>query len=73
MPVAQKSAISFALVHIPVELFLATQDNDIHFNQLTGDMKRVRYRKTGGADHELKRRYRAGLPVRKRPLRHYHG
>ena len=54
MPVAQKSAISFALVHIPVELFLATQDNDIHFNQLTGDMKRVRYRKTDGAGHELK-------------------
>lgn len=54
MPVAQKSAISFALVHIPVELFLATQDNDIHFNQLTSDMKRVRYRKTDGAGHELK-------------------
>lgn len=40
MPVARKSAISFALVHIPVELFLATQDNDYHFNQLTKDMKR---------------------------------
>ena len=53
MPVARKSAISFALVHIPVELFLATQDNDIHFNQLTKDMKRVRYRKTDGAGHEL--------------------
>lgn len=54
MPVAQKSAISFALVHIPVELFLATRDNDIHFNQLTNDMKRVRYRKTDGAGRELK-------------------
>lgn len=52
MRVARKSAISFALVHIPVELFLATQDNDIHFNQLTRDMKRVRYRKTDGSGHE---------------------
>lgn len=53
MPVAQKSAISFALVHIPVELYLATQDNDIHFNQLTKDMKRVHYRKTDDAGNEL--------------------
>ncbi len=53
MPVTQKTAISFALVHIPVELFLATQDNDIHFNQLTKDMKRVRYRKTDGAGNDL--------------------
>lgn len=31
---AQKAAISFGLVHIPVALHTATQDNDIHFNQL---------------------------------------
>ena len=34
MPAAHKGAISFGLVHIPVALHTATQDNDIHFNQL---------------------------------------
>lgn len=46
MPVAQKAAISFALVYIPVELYAATQDNDIRFNQLSRESKaRVRYKK----------------------------
>lgn len=52
MPVTRKSAISFALVHIPAELLLAIQDEDIPFNQLTRDMKRVRYRKMDGAGRE---------------------
>lgn len=56
MPVAQKSAISFGLVYIPVELYTATQDNDVRFNQLTKDNhKRVRYVKTcAGCKKELK-------------------
>ena len=46
MPVAHKSAISFGLVHIPVGLYTATQDNDIRFNQLCKeDLSRVRYKK----------------------------
>lgn len=49
MPASQKAAISFGLVHIPVELYVATQDNEIHFNQLVkGSNKRVRYKKTDG-------------------------
>jgi len=32
-----KSAISFGLVHIPIKLHTATQDNDISFNQLHKD------------------------------------
>ena len=41
-----KGAISFGLVHIPVALHTATQDNDIHFNQLCKeDGSRVRYKK----------------------------
>lgn len=47
MAVSHKGAISFGLVHIPVALYTATQDNDIHFNQLCKeDMSRVRYKKT---------------------------
>lgn len=47
MAVAHKGAISFGLVHIPVALYTATQDNDIHFNQLCkDDLSRVRYKKT---------------------------
>ena len=43
---AQKGAISFGLVHIPVALHTATQDNDIHFNQLCKeDGSRVKYKK----------------------------
>jgi DNA end-binding protein Ku len=34
MVVSHKSAISFGLVHIPVSLYTATQDNTINFNQL---------------------------------------
>lgn len=47
MPVAQHSVISFGLVAIPVSMHTATQDNDIHFNQLhKEDQGRVRYKKT---------------------------
>lgn len=46
MPAAHKGAISFGLVHIPVALHTATQDNDIHFNQLCKeDGSRVKYKK----------------------------
>ena len=46
MPVAHKSAISFGLVHIPVGLYTATQDNDVRFNQLCKeDLSRVKYKK----------------------------
>ncbi|SDN32722.1 Ku protein [Acetanaerobacterium elongatum] len=49
MPVSHKSAISFGLVHIPVALYTATQDNDISFNQLhKEDNQRVRYKKVCG-------------------------
>ena len=47
MAVSHKGAISFGLVHIPVALYTATQDNDIHFNQLhKKDHSRIRYKKT---------------------------
>lgn len=47
MPVAHKSVISFGLVAIPIGLYTATQDNDIHFNQLhKEDKSRVKYKKT---------------------------
>ncbi len=46
MPVAHKGAISFGLVHIPVGLYTATQDNDLQFNQLCKeDGSRIRYKK----------------------------
>lgn len=45
MAVAHRGAISFGLVHIPVGLYTATQDNDIHFNQLCPDGSRVQYKK----------------------------
>lgn len=49
MAVAHRGAISFGLVHIPVGLYTATQDNDIHFNQLCKeDGSRVRYKKVCG-------------------------
>ena len=32
--VSHRGAISFGMVHIPVGLYTATQDVDIHFNQL---------------------------------------
>ena len=46
MAVAHKTIISFGLVAIPVALYTATQDNDIHFNQLhKEDNERIRYKK----------------------------
>ncbi|MCC8189165.1 MAG: Ku protein, partial [Planctomycetes bacterium] len=46
MPLAQKSAIAFALVYIPVDLHVATRHNRISFNQLCKKTKaRVRYKK----------------------------
>lgn len=46
MPATQKGAISFGLVHIPIALHTATQDNDIHFNQLCKeDGSRIKYKK----------------------------
>ena len=46
MAVSHKGAISFGLVHIPVALHTATQDNDVRFNQLCkSDHSRVRYKK----------------------------
>ena len=46
MAAAHKGAISFGLVHIPVQLFKTTQNNDISFNQLCKETKeRIRYRK----------------------------
>lgn len=47
MPVAHKSVISFGLVAIPISMYTATQDNDIHFNQLHNeDQSRIKYKKT---------------------------
>ena len=47
MAASHKGSISFGLVHIPIALYTATQDNDIHFNQLCKeDLSRVRYKKT---------------------------
>lgn len=49
MAVANKSVISFGLVAIPIAMYTATQDNDIHFNQLhKEDNERIRYKKTCG-------------------------
>ncbi len=46
MAITHKGAISFGLVHIPVNLYTATQDNDISFNQLhKEDGSRIRYKK----------------------------
>jgi Ku protein, prokaryotic len=46
MAVSHKGAISFGLVHIPVSLYTAAQDNDISFNQLhKEDNQRIRYKK----------------------------
>ena len=46
MAVSHRGAISFGMVHIPVGLYTATQDTDIHFNQLCKeDGSRVKYRK----------------------------
>ena len=46
MAVSHRGAISFGLVHIPVALYTATQDNDVRFNQLCKtDNSRVKYKK----------------------------
>lgn len=46
MAVAHKGSISMGLVLIPVGLYKATVDNDIHFNQLDKESKaRIRYKK----------------------------
>lgn len=46
MAIAHKGAISFGLVHIPIQLFRTTQDHEISFNQLCKDTKeRVKYKK----------------------------
>lgn len=49
MAKAQTGAISFGLVHIPISLYTATKDDEVHFNQLyKEDMSRIRYKKTAG-------------------------
>ena len=46
MAVSHRGAISLGMVHIPVGLYTATQDNDIHFNQLCKeDGSRIKYKK----------------------------
>lgn len=45
--VSRKTVITFGIVAIPIAMFTATQDNDIHFNQLhKDDNSRIRYKKT---------------------------
>ena len=46
MAATMKGAISFGLLHVPISLHTATQDNDIRFNQLCReDGSRVKYKK----------------------------
>lgn len=56
MAVAHKGAISFGLVHIPIQMYRTTRDVDISFNQLCKDShERVHYKKyCGHCDKELK-------------------
>jgi DNA end-binding protein Ku len=45
--IARKSVITFGMVAIPIAMYTATQDNDIHFNQFhKEDNSRIRYKKT---------------------------
>jgi DNA end-binding protein Ku len=45
--ISRKSVITFGMVAIPIAMYTATQDNDIHFNQLhKEDSSRIRYKKT---------------------------
>ena len=45
--ISHKSVITFGMVAIPIAMYTATQDNDIHFNQLhKEDNSRIRYKKT---------------------------
>lgn len=47
--IARKSVITFGMVAIPIAMYTATQDNDIHFNQLHDeDNSRIKYKKTCG-------------------------
>lgn len=47
--ISRKSVITFGMVAIPIAMYTATQDNDIHFNQLhKEDISRIRYKKTCG-------------------------
>ncbi len=47
MAIALKTVISFGMVAIPIDMYTATQDNDIRFNQLyKEDHSRIRYKKT---------------------------
>jgi DNA end-binding protein Ku len=47
MEIAHKSVISFGMVAIPIAMYTAIQDNDIHLNQLHNeDNERIRYKKT---------------------------
>ncbi len=49
MAVAHRTTIAFSLVSIPISMYTATQDNDIHFNQIhEADGQRIRYRKVCG-------------------------
>ena len=46
MAVAHKGSISMGLVLIPIGMYKATVDNDIHFNQLEKESKaRIKYKK----------------------------
>lgn len=56
MAVAHKGAISFGLVHIPIQMYRTTRDVDISFHQLCKDSKeRVHYKKyCSHCDKELK-------------------
>ena len=46
MAVAKRTVISWGIVSIPVALYTAIQDNDIHFNQLhKADNSRIKYKK----------------------------
>lgn len=56
MAVAHKGAISFGLVHIPIQMYRTTRDVDISFNQLCKKThERVHYKKyCGHCDKELR-------------------
>jgi len=44
---SHKTVITFGMVAIPIAMYTATRDNDIHFNQLhKEDGSRIRYKKT---------------------------
>lgn len=49
MAIAKRTVISFGLVAIPISMYTAVQDNDIHFNQLhKEDHEHIRYKKVCG-------------------------